>query len=301
MIPPVARLRRSPRRSRPPAASRSSRSPGCRHSCERDALLDRAQVVAAAHEGDRDQVDVLLDGEVDPVQVRLGTTAGSDASAPGRLMPWCEATGPPASTSQRASSASALEDAQPDAPVGEVDDVAGARRPPAGPATRPAAARRSPGRLLGAQHELVALLEVDHVAARCRRAAASAPAGRRAGRRPSPRARQASRIVAIRSACSSAVAWEKLIRRTSAPAAISSTSRSTVDVAGPTVATIFVRRKPGRSGCAGISALPSPGCGSGAATARSARGREAARAPRGAGSGAAATARWRARGRRRPR
>ena len=83
------------------------------------------------------------------------------------------------------------------------------------------------------------------------------------GRSPSsptsrPAISHASRIVAMRSACSGGVACEKLTRRTSAPARISSTRWSRSLVAGPTVATIFVRR------WFTVPAAPrSRGCGSG--------------------------------------
>ena len=67
------------------------------------------------------------------------------------------------------------------------------------------------------------------------------------GRSPSrptsrPAACDASRAIATFSACSSRLPWEKLSRKTSAPARISSAIVSTERVAGPIVATILVRR-----------------------------------------------------------
>ncbi len=46
-------------------------------------------------------------------------------TAPGRLTPWCEATLPPVSTSQRTPLAHDLEGAQPDPAVREEDRIAG--------------------------------------------------------------------------------------------------------------------------------------------------------------------------------
>jgi hypothetical protein len=68
------------------------------------------------------------------------------------------------------------------------------------------------------------------------------------GRSPSrptsrPAIFDASRTMLTFSACSSRVPCEKLSRKTSAPAWIRLTSLSTERVAGPIVATIFVRRR----------------------------------------------------------
>ena len=57
-----------------------------------------------------------------------------------------------------------------------------------------------------------------------------------------PTSSAAPRIASIVSAWRSGSAWEKLSRSTSAPAAISSASLRGSQVAGPTVATILVRR-----------------------------------------------------------
>ena len=85
------------------------------------AALDRLQVLGAADEGDREQVDAVLDREVDPVEVGRGRRPAAATSAPGRLSPWWEATAPPTSTAQRTSSSPRPEHAQADPAVGEVD------------------------------------------------------------------------------------------------------------------------------------------------------------------------------------
>ena len=67
------------------------------------------------------------------------------------------------------------------------------------------------------------------------------------GRSPStatsrPTRSAAARIASIVRAWRSGSAWEKLRRKTSAPASISARARPASQLAGPTVAMIFVRR-----------------------------------------------------------
>ena len=72
-----------------------------------------------------------------------------------------------------------------------------------------------------------------------RSSAPASPAGWRPG---DSAARATARTRAMVAACWSCVPWEKLIRATSIPARISASTRSSVEVAGPSVQTILVWR-----------------------------------------------------------
>ena len=206
-----------------------------------------------------------------PSRGRARPPAGRPRSAPGRLRPWCEATGPPTSTAQRRPRRPSPGHAQPDPAVGEVDVVAlGDRRRQARPTDtgRWSASRRSRSWSSGVSSE--PCLEAPPRRPRPRRAGASAPAGRRAAR---PRGRSPptpARIRSMFSACSSRVPCEKLSRKTSAPARISSASVSTERVAGPIVATIFVRPAR-RVDAAGLGSVASAGASGGAPVAAAPR------------------------------
>ena len=109
--------------------------------------------------------------------------AGSPTSAPGRLRPWCEDD--PAADLDHAADlvVAGLDHPQPDPPVGEVDEPAGADR--LGEAV---AGDREPllgaDAVLGREHDLATRAAGRRCPRRRRRSAASARAGRRGSRSP---------------------------------------------------------------------------------------------------------------------
>ena len=100
----------------------------CVDAVRAQALLDGAQVVARAHEGHGEHVDVLFDGEVDPLEIGLGN---------GRQLFLEPRQVDPLVRRDRAAGLDlaqrlvgvGVRDPQPDAAVGEVDEVALVDRP----------------------------------------------------------------------------------------------------------------------------------------------------------------------------
>ena len=101
----------------------------------------------------------------------------------------------------------------------------------------------SPSRRASSAHDgdVLARREHDRLGER-RRCGASAPAGRRSARSAGRRSASTSRTRRARSAWSSCVPCERLSRTASMPAARAARSVSGESDAGPSVATIFVRR-----------------------------------------------------------
>ena len=167
-------------------------------------------------------------------------TAGRLMSAPGRLRPLWEESAPPTSTSQRTSS--------PATSVTRRRIVPSARKA-VSPGCRAAA---SPGQETETRSASPADSCVVSVKGRPASSSTTPPAispirsfgpGRSPSSPTSRPARSAAwRASSIVSACSCGSPWAKLSRSTSAPAAINSVSVCSERLAGPIVATIFVRR-----------------------------------------------------------
>ena len=177
-----------------------------------------------------------------PSPCRRRRPPASPRCCPGRLTPWWEATRPPASTMQRISSPSTSSGPQPDAAVGEVDRVAlvdGVGEPV--PADRQQLARAD-RRVVGGQGQLAAGLDLDEAALDLvePQLRTGEVAEDRRPTCPSARRRRGSARRSRRGSASSP--WEKLSRKTSAPAEIRRSSIFGDREAGPIVATILVRR-----------------------------------------------------------
>ena len=211
-----------------------------------NAALDGLQVLGAADEGHREQVDALLDREVDPVEV------GAAGGRQGHLRPRHVQPLVGGDRARRPRPRSAPRRTSPRAPAGAPGRRRGRPRrprrpPPAGPPTRPAAGRRrrSPRPVVSVSSEPAWSSTTPPSTSSIR----SFGPGRSPSRPTSrPASCEASRAIATLAACSSRVPCEKLSRKTSAPARISSAIRSTERVAGPIVATILVRRRPDAAG-----------------------------------------------------
>ena len=103
-------------------------------------LGDRLEVGGGRDEGDREQVDAVLDRELDPAQVAVGR--GAARSRRGCSSPCARrASRPPRPRSRRRPS-SGSSHAQADRAVGEVDELVLAQRGDAGPGDRDRLARR---------------------------------------------------------------------------------------------------------------------------------------------------------------
>ena len=186
----------------------------------------------------------MLDREVDPVEVARAPAEGRRTSRPGRLMPWWEATAPPASTSQRTSSLGSTR-----ARAGGCGRRRGRpRRPretaPGSPSQRdrePLARRRSPRR--SSASTSAPACELDDAALELAEPQLRARAGRRGSRPLARLLAAAARIRSMFSACSSRVAvGEVEPEDVGAGRDQLRASRSAERLAGPTVATILVRR-----------------------------------------------------------
>ncbi len=251
--------------------------------------------------------------------------AGIPDVVPGRLTPWWEATRPPTSTRQWTSPSS-------------TDSVRSRTRPSAmkigspslTAAVRPAHPTGSVSSSPGCSTSVVRI-NCDSVRIETKPPLRSPSRSFGPGRSPRmpthlPMSSPAARIRSMFSAWVSRSAWEKLSRKTSAPAEIIRSRIFGARDAGPTVATILVRRwvcsitgvpilntcvsaaLPARLdrsrsfiGLAPVRAAGELVPASASSRARRARGRPRRDRPRGSGCRAAARARWRRRARRRPR
>ena len=173
--------------------------------------------------------------------VSFRVSDGIGSGTPGRLTPLCEVTTPADDRPRScARPRSTVADAQADEAVVDQDVVARLRARRRSRPARPAARRRvqlSSGADGDRRRPCAA-----RPARRARRCGASAPAGRRSARSAGPTSASTSRTRRARSACSSCVPCERLSRAASMPAATSARSFSGESEAGPSVATIFVRR-----------------------------------------------------------
>ena len=158
------------------------------------AALDRLQVLGAADERDRQQVDSLLDREVDPVQVGVAGGGQRDLG-PGHVQSLVGGDRAPDLDRAADLAGRRPEHPQPHPAVGEVDLVAfgdRVRQPLPGDGQVIGAADL----LAGGQGQLGPRVEARPRLPRPRRSAASGPGGRRAGRPRGRRPRDASRAIA---------------------------------------------------------------------------------------------------------
>ena len=163
----------------------------------------------------------MLDREVDPVEVRAARRRAARTSVPGMFSPWCEATAP--ADLDRAAD---LVGARPRARAGAPARRRGRPRRPRGP-PRAAPPRRPTGGPAPPIPSSVVRVSSEPCRSSTTPPSTSSIRSFGPGRSPSsptsrPAASAASRAIATLAACSSRVPWEKLSRKTSAPARISS-------------------------------------------------------------------------------
>ena len=229
-------------------------------------LAHARDVLGAAHERERDEVDADRLAEASMLEVLLGHARAGCAISPGMFRPWREATAPPISTSASISPSPArdLDDAQAHRAVGEVEDVArldGASARPAQAIDMPLARRRR--RAVGAADGR--RRRRRRAARRCRRASGAdaqlrtrevlqdrhRPPGA-AGRVAHALGGLGVLLVACRGRSSAA--------RRPCPPRSCATSVSGSREAGPMVATILVRRRTHRTVAACAAAGVATAC-----------------------------------------
>ena len=225
-------------RRRPPRPSRSSRSPG---PCEPRASISVRSVATSAAERTKESATKSTpSASANSRSSRsFRVSDGIGSGTPGRLTPLCGATGPPTTTGQRARPRSTRLDAKADETVVDQHVVPGRRTYPMTDG-RPGGRRRSrrPRRRSRRCHRPRASTRLGEVADAELRPLEVGDQGDRAARVLDLAARRPRRCARGRRVSRARdSAW-----RRPCPASISAATATSVDEAGPIVATIFVRR-----------------------------------------------------------